>query len=96
MASAQRFITPEETDVLSFLHQNIARKLEIESQTQGLAKTHPRVIRAVIQHFNLGPTLHRNFDHLVWAIARCSDITNTLVGISGETGLVARISCFIE
>ncbi len=26
----------------------------------------------------------------------CSDITNTLVGISGETGSVARISCFIE
>ena len=26
----------------------------------------------------------------------CSDITNTLVGISGETGSVARISCVIE
>ncbi len=26
----------------------------------------------------------------------CSDITNTLVGISGETGPVVRISCFIE
>ncbi len=26
----------------------------------------------------------------------CSDITNTLVGISGETGTVARISMFIE
>ncbi len=26
----------------------------------------------------------------------CSDITNTLVGISGETGPVARISVFIE
>ncbi len=26
----------------------------------------------------------------------CSDITNTLVGISGETGSVAQISCFIE
>ncbi len=25
----------------------------------------------------------------------CSDITNILVGISGETGPVARISCFI-
>ncbi len=70
MASAQRFITLEEVDVLSFLHQNIARKLEIESQRQGLPKTHPRVLRAVIQHFNLGPTSHRNFDHLVWAIAR--------------------------
>ena len=70
MASAQRFITLEETNVLSFLCQNIAHKLEIKSRTQGLAKTHPRVIRAVIQHFNLGPTSHRNFDCLVWAIAR--------------------------
>ena len=26
----------------------------------------------------------------------CSDITNTLVGISSETGPVAQISCFIE
>ncbi len=26
----------------------------------------------------------------------CSDITNTLVGISGETAPVARISCFVE
>ncbi len=26
----------------------------------------------------------------------CSDITNTLVGISGETGTVVRISMFIE
>ena len=28
--------------------------------------------------------------------ARCSDITNTVVGILGETVLVVRISCFIE
>ncbi len=69
MASAQRLITPEEVDVLSFLHQNIARKLKIKSHRQGLPKTHPRVLRAVIQHFNLGPTSHRNFDRLVWAVA---------------------------
>ena len=29
-------------------------------------------------------------------LAGCSGITNTLVGISGETGSVARISVFIE
>ncbi len=71
MVSAQRSvqqITPEEMD-LSFLHQNIARKLELEAHAQGLAKMHPWVLRAVIQYFNLSPTSHRNFDRLVWTIA---------------------------
>ncbi len=62
-------ITPEEIDLLSFLRQNIARKLAIEAHTQGLAKTHPRVLRAVINHFNLGAASNRNFDRLVWRIA---------------------------
>ena len=47
----------------------MARKLAIEAHTQGLPQTHPRVLRAVIRHFNLGPTSHRNFDRLVWAVA---------------------------
>ncbi len=62
-------ITLEEIDLLSFLRQNIARKLEFEARAQGLAKTHPQVLRAVIQYFNLGPTSHLNSDRLVWAIA---------------------------
>ncbi len=62
-------ITAEEIDLLSFLRQNIARKLEIEAATQGLAKTHPWVLRAVISHFNLGLASNRNFDWLVWKIA---------------------------
>ncbi len=66
-------ITPEEIDLLSFLRQNIARKVAIEAHTQGLPKTHPRVIRAVIQHFNLGAASNRNFDRLVWRIARGQD-----------------------
>ncbi len=61
--------TPEEIDLLSFLHQNIARKLTIEAHTQGLAKMHPRVLRAMINHFNLGAASNRNFDRLVWRIA---------------------------
>ncbi len=65
----QQPITPEEIDLLSFLRQNIARKLELEAHAQGLAKTHPQVLRAVIQHFNLGPVSHRNFDRLVWHVA---------------------------
>ncbi len=32
-------ITPEEIDLLSFLRQNIARKLAIEAHTQGLRCT---------------------------------------------------------
>ncbi len=64
-----QLITAEEIDLLSFLRQNIVRKLEIEAVAQGLAKTHPWAIRAVISHFNLGPTSNRNFDQLVWRIA---------------------------
>ena len=62
-------ITAVDLDLLSFLRQNIARKLAIEASAQGLGKTHPQVIRAVIAHFNLGPAPNRNFDQLVWRIA---------------------------
>ncbi len=62
-------IMPEEINLLSFLRQNIARKLTIEAHTQGLAKTHPRVLRAIITYFNLGAASNRNFDRLVWCIA---------------------------
>ncbi len=62
----QQAITPEEIDLLSFLSQNVVRKLEVEATAQGLAKTHPWVLRAVIQHFNLGPASNRNFNRLVW------------------------------
>ncbi len=65
----QQPITLEEIDLLSFLHQTIARKLELEAHAQGLAKMHPQVLRAVIQHFNLGPASHHNFDRLVWRVA---------------------------
>ena len=65
----QQAITPEEINLLPFLRQNAVRKLEVEAAAQGLAKTHPRVLRAVIQHFNLGPASNRNFNRLVWCIA---------------------------
>ncbi len=64
-----RAITQEEIDILSFLHQNIARKLALEAHVQGRPKTHPRVVQATVAHFNLGPTSHQNFDRLVWAVA---------------------------
>ncbi len=68
-APTSQAITAEEIDLLSFLRQNIVRKLEVEAAAQGLAKTHPRVIRAMITYFNLGPASNRNFDRLVWRIA---------------------------
>ncbi len=59
----------EEHDILSFLCQNMARRLAWEAHKQGLPQTHPRVLQAVRAHFNLGPTSHRAFDRLVWAVA---------------------------
>ncbi len=72
MASANRGvreITREEVDILSFLRQNITRKLAIEAHQQGRPKTYPRVVQATVRYFNLGPTSHQNFDRLVWAVA---------------------------
>ncbi len=62
-------ITVEEVDLLSFLRQNVARKLEIEAVRQGLPKMHPRVVQAVVCYFNLGPAPNQTFDCLVWRIA---------------------------
>ncbi len=45
------------------------KEVELEACAQGLAKTHPWVLRAVIQYFNFGPTSHHIFDRLIWAIA---------------------------
>ncbi len=68
-STSVRTITREEIDILSFLHQNIARKLALEAHRQGRPKTHPGVVQATVAHFNLGPTSHQNFDRLVWAVA---------------------------
>ena len=62
-------LSQEEHDIPSFLHQNVARKLALEAHMQGLLQTHPWVLQAVRAHFNLGPTSHRAFDRLVWAVA---------------------------
>ncbi len=69
MAANTQTITVEEIDLLSFLRQNVARKLEIEAVKQGRPKTHPRVVQAVVHYFNLGPAPNQTFDHLVWRIA---------------------------
>ncbi len=62
-------ITQEELNILSFVRQNIAQKLAIEAHQQGQPKTHPQVVQATVQYFNLGLTSHQNFDRLVWAVA---------------------------
>ncbi len=75
MAANARYITPEEIDLLGFLHQNIMQKLEEEAARQGLTRTHPWVIQAVVRHFNLGPSPHQVFDRLVWRIAHSHQVS---------------------
>ncbi len=69
MAANAQTITVEEVDLLSFLRQNVVRKLEIEAVRQRLRRTHPRVVQAVVHCFNLGPAPNQTFDRLVWHIA---------------------------
>ena len=69
MAAQERNITFEETELLSFLHQNIVRKLCEEAAKQNLSERDPRVVQAVVHHFNLGPTSPQIFNRLVWQLA---------------------------
>ena len=70
MAAAEaRLITFEETELLSFLHQNVIRKLCEEAQKQGLPKTDPWVVQAVVLYFNIGPAPHGVFHNLVHRLA---------------------------
>ncbi len=69
MATNTQTITVKEIDLLSFLRQNVVRILEIEAVRQGLPKSHPRVVQAVVCYFNLGPAPNQMFDRLMWRIA---------------------------
>ena len=70
MALAEpRTITLEETELLSFLRQNILRKLAEEAERQGLSERHPWVVQAVVAYFSLGPLPHNIFNRLVWRLA---------------------------
>ncbi len=70
MATTQgRNITFQEIDLLSFLRQNIVRKLCEEGAKQNLSEGDPRVVQAVVRHFDRGPTSHQIFDRLVWQLA---------------------------
>ncbi len=70
MASAvPRLITLEEMELLSFLHQNVLRKLAEEAERQGLSERDPRVVQVVVAYFNKGPLPHNIFNRLVWRLA---------------------------
>ncbi len=69
MATNPHNITVQEIDLPGFLRQNVVRELELEAVSQGLPRTHPSIIQAVVRHFNLGPAPNQTFDRLVWRIA---------------------------
>ncbi len=70
MASAVPWlVTLEETELLSFLRQNILCKLAEEASRQGLSERDPRVVQAVVAYFNRGPQPHHIFNRLVWRLA---------------------------
>ncbi len=71
MATAgSRAITAQEIELISFIKQNIVRKLLELSSQWGLPVTNPQVTQAVSQYFNCGPAPHQIFDNLVWQIAQ--------------------------
>ncbi len=70
MVDAGHAITILEIELLSFLRQNIIRKLcEEEEEAQGRPRTDPQVITAIVACFNLGPTPHGLFNNLVHQLA---------------------------
>ncbi len=70
MASAEpRLITLEEMELLSFLWQNVLRKLSEEAERQGLSERHPHVVQVVVAYFKKGPLPHHIFNRLVWRLA---------------------------
>ncbi len=68
-ANVPRFITPNEIELLSFLRQNVIRKLLEEAARQNRNKRDPLVITAVVDYFNLGPAPHGLFHNTVHQIA---------------------------
>ena len=69
MATVERNITVEETELLSFFKQNIQWKLIVEARTQGLSKRDPRVVQAVVRYFSFGALPNHTFNQLVWRLA---------------------------
>ena len=53
-ANPPRFITTNKIELLSFLRQNVVRKLLEEATRQNKDKRDPQVITAIVAYFNLG------------------------------------------
>ncbi len=53
-----------ETDVLSFLKQNVERRIYEVTSRRKLYPTHPAVLEEVTKYFNLGLTHHQEFKRL--------------------------------
>ncbi len=68
-ANPPRFIATNEIELLSFLRQNMVRKLLEEVTRQNRDKRDPQVIAAVVTYFNLGPAPHGLFHNTVHQIA---------------------------
>ncbi len=80
MATAgSRVITAQEIELISFIKQNIVRKLLELSSQWGLPVTNPKVTQAVSQYFNCGLAPHQIFDNLVWQIAQSLQVSNIQV-----------------
>ncbi len=76
MATNQvRMITTAEIELLSFLRQNIIRKLLEEVATQNRDKRDLQVIAAVVAYFNLGPAPHGLFHNLVHQLAHSFQVS---------------------
>ncbi len=58
-------------DLLSFLKQNVIRKLLVDSHHWGLLPSHPEVVAIVIKDFNLGLQPHNRFANLVELVQTC-------------------------
>ncbi len=67
-ANALRYIT-NEIELLSFLRQNMVRKLLEEASRQNRDKRDLLVIAVVVAYFNLAPAPHGLFYNMVHQIA---------------------------
>ncbi len=69
VANQLRYIMTSEIELLSFLRQNVVRKLLEEVARQNRNKRDPQVIAVVVTYFNLGPAPHGLFHNTVHQIA---------------------------
>ncbi len=74
-ANAPRYIINNKIELLSFLRQNVVKKLLEEAVRQNRDKRDPLVIAVVVQYFNLGLASHGLFHNTVHQIAHSFQVT---------------------